>query len=76
MSTMTVTPAAPARASLAARVGRTITANPSILPTIASVVIFVAMIVYGEIAYGRIVQASTLSNLLINNAHLIVLAVR
>ncbi|MBD8012089.1 sugar ABC transporter permease [Microbacterium sp. Re1] len=75
MSTMTATPAAPARASLAARVGRTITANPSILPTIASVVIFVAMIVYGEIAYGRIVQASTLSNLLINNAHLIVLAV-
>ncbi|OIU85234.1 ABC transporter permease [Microbacterium sp. AR7-10] len=75
MNTMTATPAAPARASLAARVGRTITANPSILPTIASVVIFVAMIVYGEIAYGRIVQASTLSNLLINNAHLIVLAV-
>ncbi|MGW9628262.1 ABC transporter permease [Microbacterium sp. NPDC055521] len=75
MTTMTATPAAPARASLAARAGRTITANPSILPTIASVVIFVAMIVYGEIAYGRIVQASTLSNLLINNAHLIVLAV-
>lgn len=75
MTTMTATPEAPSRASLAARVGRTITANPSILPTVASVVIFVAMIVYGEIAYGRIVQASTLSNLLINNAHLIVLAV-
>ncbi len=75
MTTMTATPARPAGGALAARVGRTITANPSVLPTIASVVIFVAMIVYGEIAYGRIVQASTLSNLLINNAHLIVLAV-
>lgn len=58
-----------------ARVRRLILANPSVLPTIASVVIFVGMVVYGEIAYGRIVQANTLSNLLINNAHLIVLAV-
>ncbi|WP_372469427.1 ABC transporter permease [Microbacterium maritypicum] len=54
---------------------RVVTANPSVLPTIASVVIFVGMVVFGEIAYGRIVQANTLSNLLINNAHLIVLAV-
>lgn len=45
------------------------------LPTAAAVVIFVGMIVYGEAAYGRIVQFSTLSNLLINNAHLIVMAV-
>ncbi len=37
--------------------------------------IFVGMLIYGEVAYGRIVQASTLSNLLINNAHLIILAV-
>ncbi|UJP10019.1 sugar ABC transporter permease [Microbacterium sp. KUDC0406] len=57
------------------RIRRAVQANPSVLPTVASVVIFVGMIVYGEIAYGRIVQASTLSNLLINNAHLIVLAV-
>lgn len=33
------------------------------------------MIVYGETAYGRIVQYSTLSNLLINNAHLVIIAV-
>jgi len=39
------------------------------------VVIFIAMLIYGEIAYGRIMQANTLSNLLINNAHLIILAV-
>lgn len=57
------------------RVRRLILSNPSVLPTIASVVIFAGMVVYGEVAYGRIVQASTLSNLLINNAHLIVLAV-
>ncbi|MFJ4254578.1 ABC transporter permease [Microbacterium sp. NPDC090003] len=57
------------------RIRRTILANPSVLPTVASVVIFVAMVIYGEIAYGRIVQFNTVSNLLINNAHLVVLAV-
>lgn len=45
------------------------------LPTMAALVIFVAMLLYGEIAYGRIIQFSTLSNLVINNAHLIILAV-
>ena len=33
------------------------------------------MVIFGEVAYGRILQFNTLSNLLINNAHLIVLAV-
>ncbi|NYD65611.1 ABC transporter permease subunit [Agromyces atrinae] len=45
------------------------------LPTLAAMVIFVAMIIYGEVAYGRIVQFSTISNLFINNAYLIILAV-
>jgi len=54
---------------------RILTTNPSVLPTTAAVAIFVGMVIYGEVAYGRIVQFSTLSNLLINNAHLIVLAV-
>ncbi len=45
------------------------------LPTVAALVILLAMLAYGEIAYGRILQAATLSNLLINNAHVIVLAV-
>jgi simple sugar transport system permease protein len=45
------------------------------LPTVAALVIFVGMLLYGEAAYGRILQASTLSNLLVNNAHLIILAV-
>jgi len=45
------------------------------LPTVAALVIFVAMIAYGEIAYGRILQFNTFSNLLINNAHLVIIAV-
>ena len=49
--------------------------NASTLPTLAAVVIFVGMIIYGETAYGRIVQYSTLSNLLINNTHLVIIAV-
>ena len=49
--------------------------NVESLPTLAAVVIFVAMVVYGEVAYGRIVQFSTISNLFINNAYLIILAV-
>ncbi|CAD6011241.1 sugar ABC transporter permease [Agreia sp. COWG] len=49
--------------------------NLETLPTLAAIVIFVGMIIYGEIAYGRIVQFSTISNLFINNAYLIILAV-
>lgn len=75
MSVVTEAPAVKQTETLLDRMRRVITANPSVLPTIASVVIFVGMVVFGEIAYGRIVQANTLSNLLINNAHLIVLAV-
>jgi simple sugar transport system permease protein len=75
MSLATATPAVAEAPGPVDRIRRLITSNPSVLPTIASVVIFAGMIVYGETAYGRIVQASTLSNLLINNTHLIVLAV-
>lgn len=57
------------------RARRIVTTNPSVLPTVAAVLIFVGMIVYGETAYGRIVQFSTISNLLINNTHLILIAV-
>ncbi|PPF86972.1 sugar ABC transporter permease [Pseudoclavibacter sp. RFBJ3] len=49
--------------------------NLDSLPTLAAVVIFVGMLAYGEFAYGGILQFSTLSNLLINNAYLIVLAI-
>lgn len=45
------------------------------LPTAAAGVILVVMLVFGELAYGRILQMSTVSNLLINNAHFVILAV-
>ncbi|WP_395244254.1 ABC transporter permease [Agromyces sp. MMS24-K17] len=70
---------APVEASTASkfvdRIKRVVSSNPSVLPTVAAIVIFIAMVIYGEVAYGRIVQYNTLSNLLINNAHLIILAV-
>ncbi|MFJ4175452.1 ABC transporter permease [Microbacterium sp. NPDC089696] len=75
MSVMTAAPALQTSETVADRMRRMISANPSVLPTIASVIIFVGMVIFGEVAYGRIVQFNTLSNLLINNAHLIVLAV-
>lgn len=64
-----------AMSKIAARVKRVVASNPSVLPTVAAIVIFIGMVIYGEVAYGRIVQYNTLSNLLINNAHLIILAV-
>ncbi|MBX6751793.1 MAG: sugar ABC transporter permease [Micromonosporaceae bacterium] len=45
------------------------------LPTLAAVVIFIGMIIYGEAVYGRILQYNTISNLFVNNAHLIIIAV-
>jgi simple sugar transport system permease protein len=45
------------------------------LPTVAAMVIFVGMLAYGEAVYGRILQNSTMSNLFINNAHLVLIAV-
>lgn len=62
---------APSRPSISDRLG----ARLSALPTVAALLIFVGMIIYGEAAYGRIVQFNTLSNLLVNNSHLIILAV-
>lgn len=75
---MTTTTNSPARAKTRSVSGifrSLLSAQPSVLATAAAVVIFIAMIVYGEIAYGRIVQFNTISNLLINNAHLIIMAV-
>ena len=72
-----VTPDAPATATTPVwwrGVVRTLTTNPSTLPTLASLVIFVGMLIYGEVAYGKILQYSTISNLFINNAHILILA--
>lgn len=49
--------------------------NPSAMPTAAALLLFVLMITYGQMTYGGILQYNTLSNLLINNAHLIIIAV-
>jgi galactofuranose transport system permease protein len=50
-------------------------ANRRALPALAALVIFIGMLGYGEVAYGRILQYNTMSNLLINNAHLVLIAV-
>jgi simple sugar transport system permease protein len=47
MSVLTATPAQQDQETALDRVRRMIRANPSVLPTIASVVIFVGMIVFG-----------------------------
>ena len=64
---------APPRPSLLRRIAGFFRADS--LPTLAALLIFVLMLIYGEAAYGRIFQFSTVSNLFINNAHLIILAV-
>lgn len=72
MSTATATSESP---TVWSRVARPLRSNALMLPTAAAVLIFIAMIVYGEMTYGRILQANTISNLLINNAHLVIIAV-
>lgn len=72
MSTATATSESP---TVWSRVARPLRSNALMLPTAAAVLIFIVMIVYGEMTYGRILQANTISNLLINNAHLVIIAV-
>ena len=71
---ITTPPEAPTRSRLE-RVRQQLLSRADSLPTVAALVIFVLMLVYGEVSYGRIFQLSTVSNLFINNAHLIILAV-
>ncbi|GAA2182515.1 sugar ABC transporter permease [Brooklawnia cerclae] len=59
---------------------RFLDAKAMLLPTFAALVIFVGMLVYGQAEYGLLVsggsmQWGTISNLLLNNAHMIILAV-
>lgn len=45
------------------------------LPAIAAWAIFALMVTFGQLKYGAIVQSSTISNLFINNAHMLIIAV-
>jgi simple sugar transport system permease protein len=49
--------------------------DPRRLPTVAAVAILAAMLVYGQVAYGKIFALNTVSNLLITNSYLVILAV-
>ena len=49
--------------------------NQSIIPTLAAVLLLVAMLVYAELAYGRVFQVGTMSSLLVSFAPTIILAV-
>jgi simple sugar transport system permease protein len=65
--------AAPAEPSSA--ITRYLSRHRDATSTGAALAIFVAMLVFGQVRYGSILQYSTLSNLLINNTHLVLLAV-
>lgn len=66
---------APPSPGVVARLLRSLRANAATWPTLAALAIFIAMVIYGELAYGRVLQFNTVSNLFINNAHVIILAV-
>lgn len=61
--------------SIGAKVAAWVDAKRAVLPTWAALVLFIAMIVYGELAYGNLIKRGTLSSMLVNNPHAIILAV-
>ncbi|WP_341730206.1 sugar ABC transporter permease [Brooklawnia sp.] len=70
----------PENTGLSSKIKSWMDAKAMLLPTYAALVIFVGMLIYGQAEYGLIVskgamQWGTMSNLLINNAHIIILAV-
>ena len=75
MSVIPTEPGAGGRAEWLDRIGQLWQTKRAALPTLAAVVIFISMIIYGEVVYGRILQYNTISNLFINNAYLIIIAV-
>ena len=76
MSTQTASPAAaPAAPTVIGRVAEWMRTHTTSLPTWAALVIFVLMVGYAQFTYGNILQPSTISNLFINNSHLIIIAV-
>jgi len=49
--------------------------NQSLVPTLAALVLLTAMLIYAEVAYGRVFHAGTMSSLLVSFAPTIILAV-
>ncbi|HET8926635.1 MAG TPA: sugar ABC transporter permease [Microbacterium sp.] len=49
--------------------------NQSMVPTLAALALLVGMLIYAEIAYGRVFHAGTMSSLLVSFAPTIILAV-
>ena len=65
---------APSRPALK-RLTEWIDAKRSVLPTWAALILFAGMLTYGEIAYGTLLKRGTLSSMIVNNPHAIILAV-
>lgn len=59
----------------AGRLGRLWERNQTLVPTIAALVLLFGMLIYAEVAYGRVFHAGTMSSLLVSFAPTIILAV-
>ncbi|MET2010665.1 sugar ABC transporter permease [Microbacterium chocolatum] len=75
MSAPVTSPALGAESAAQTALQRVWGRSQSIVPTLAAVVLLVAMLVYAEIAYGRVFHAGTMSSLLVSFAPTIILAV-
>lgn len=59
----------------AGRLNRLWERNQTLVPTIAALVLLFGMLIYAEVAYGRVFHAGTMSSLLVSFAPTIILAV-
>ncbi|WP_374315752.1 ABC transporter permease [Microbacterium sp.] len=59
----------------AARLARLWERNQTLIPTLTALVLLFGMLIYAEVAYGRVFHAGTMSSLLISFAPTIILAV-
>jgi len=63
------------KAEAVSRMSRLWERNQTLIPTLAALVLLFGMLIYAEIAYGRVFHAGTMSSLLISFAPTIILAV-
>lgn len=64
-----------AQAPRAGALARIMERSQSLLPTLAALVLLFGMLIYAEVAYGRVFHAGTMSSLLVSFAPTIILAV-